>query len=42
MKWEADMKLDDAVQESYISPENHAAYFKTYMAGNPDYDMELN
>ena len=35
------MKEDDAVKESFISPENHAIYLKGHLAGNPDYDMEL-
>ena len=35
------MKADDAVQESFISPENHAKYLKGHKAANPDYDMEL-
>ena len=36
------MKEDDAVKESYITPENHAKYARGHLVGNPDYDMELN
>jgi len=36
------MMKDDAVLESYISPENHNIFLRGRLAGNPDYDMELN
>jgi len=41
MNWIGAMKEDDAVKESFISPENHSKYLKGHLAGNPDYDMEL-
>lgn len=40
-KWFNDMKEDDAVVESYISPENHCRFLQGYLSGSPDYDMEL-
>lgn len=41
-KWSEVMKQDDAVKESYISPENHTKYLQSHLAGQPDYEMELN
>jgi len=35
------MKEDDAVKESYITPENHAIYARGHLLGEPDYDMQL-
>lgn len=35
------MKRDEAVQESYISPEYHSKYLLGHLSGNPDYDMEM-
>lgn len=32
---------DPAVKESYISPENHARFLKSFLAGAPEYDMEM-
>jgi hypothetical protein len=35
------MKEDNAVKESFISPENHARFIASFLAGNPEYDMEI-
>ena len=35
------MMEDPAVKESYITPENHARFIKSFLAGSPDYDMEI-
>lgn len=40
-KWCEMMMKDEAVQESYISPENHTIHLRSRLAGHPDYDMEL-
>lgn len=34
------MKEDKAVKESYISPEIHAKFIRSFLSGSPDYDME--
>lgn len=36
------MKEDNAVKESLISPEDHARFIKSFIAGKPDYDMLMN
>ena len=40
-RWFNSMKEDDAVQESYIAPENHQKFFQGYKTGQPDYDMQI-
>lgn len=40
VKWFDAMKEEDAVKESFISPENHAKFITSFLAGNPEYDIE--
>jgi len=41
-KWWTSMEKDDAVQESFLTPEIHAKFVHGYFAGNPEYDMEVS
>lgn len=36
------MKQLPAVKATYIKPESHAKFYKSYMAGEADYDMPLD
>lgn len=41
MKWCEAMKEDTAVKESYITPENHAEFIRSFLASSPAYDMDM-
>jgi hypothetical protein len=37
------MKEDSAVKETYITPDKHEAFYKSYASGeDPNYDLGLN
>jgi hypothetical protein len=38
-EWEKAMKDDEAVKVTYISPEIHAQFISSFIAGNPNYDI---
>ncbi|XP_030627047.1 glutathione S-transferase omega-1 [Chanos chanos] len=40
-KWMERMLEDPAVEETMFSPEVHAVFYKSYVAGTPDYDYGL-
>lgn len=38
-QYQADMQLDEAVQKTYLSPENHQKFMSSHIAGNPNYEL---